>query len=367
MNPFLVTVYKSPEYFCNRTEETQRLVSAMKDGRNTVLYSLRRIGKSGLIKNTFHYLKESADYHLVYIDIFNTYNVDDFVNELVNQLLKINKKQWYNQAVNFIKKFQPTISFNPTDGQAEFKLNFDKSDKSSYDLDQILTYFDNYNTKIIIAIDEFQQITNYPDKSFEGFLRSKIQFLNNITFIFSGSHQGIMTSMFLDHNRPFYQSADTMHLDKLNKDEYANFIADKFAETKKIIDKEQIIDILDWTNLHTYYTQNFCNRLWGKGIKKLSKDLVISVKKDILIDKEKNFGELRNLLPSNQLSLLMAIGKNDGVSQPSAIEFISKHKLSSPSTVNSALKVLLDKELIYKSEGIYMIYDVFLNRYLQNT
>ncbi len=364
-NPFLTTVYKSPEYFCNRITETQNLISAVENGRNTVLHSLRRIGKSGLIKNTFYYLDKDTDYHLVYIDIFNTYNVNDFVNELVNKLLKIKKKQWHNQALTFLKKFKPVISFSPIDGQTELKLNYESDDKIKYNLEEILNYFEKFNTKIVIAIDEFQQITSYPDASFEAFLRSKIQFLNNITFIFSGSHQGIMTSMFLDHSRPFYQSADTMFLDRLDENEYHDFIAEKFRETKKIISNENITEILNWTYRHTYYTQNFCNRLWGKGVKKIDTELLITIKKEIIVEKEKYFGELRHLLPANQLNLLMAIGKEDGVEQPSSIGFISKYKLSSTSTVTSALKALQTKELVYKEGGVYKVYDVFLCRFMQ--
>ena len=365
MNPFLTTVYKSPEYFCNRNKETKDLMTAVINGRNTVLFSLRRIGKSGLIKNVFHKLNKSTDYHLVYIDIFNTYNTNDFVNELTSQLLKINKKQWYNKALNFIKKFQPTLTFNPVDGQTEFKFKFDNSYESRNNLEEILNYFEAFDTRIVIAIDEFQQITKYPDQSFEGFLRSKIQFLSNISFIFSGSQQSIITSMFFDHSRPFYQSADIMKLNKLENDEYFNFISNKFAATKKQIEPEMVQDILDWTERHTYYTQNFCNRLWGKGIKKITAELVTQVKSDIITDKEKYFIELRHLLPANQLSLLRAIGKNKGVEQPSSIEFISKYKLSSTSTINSALKALIEKELIYKEDKTYRVYDVFLSRFLQ--
>jgi len=365
MNPFLTTAYKSPEYFCNRDKETKRLMSAVSNGRNTVLYSLRRVGKSGLIKNTFYHLSKTTDYHLVYVDIYNTYNTDDFVNEIVNQLLKIKKKQWFNKAFNFIRKFQPTLTFNPIDGQTEFKFNFSNNQEARYSLDDILNYFEDFDTQIVIAIDEFQQITKYPDRSFEGFLRSKIQFLNNISFIFSGSQQSIITSMFFDHSRPFYQSAEIMKLEKLEKEEYFNFISERFAKTKKLIEPDMIYDILDWTERHTYYTQNFCNKLWGKGIKKITNDLIAQVKNEIIIDKEKYFIELRHLLPPNQLSLLRAIGKNKGVEKPSSIEFISKYKLSSTSTINSALKALIEKELIYKEEDRYKIYDVFLSRFLQ--
>ena len=171
--------------------------------------------------------------------------------------------------------------------------------------------------------------------------------------------------MFMDHKRPFYQSADLLHLNKLPKNIYANFIEDKFLQTKRKISREQIIEGIEWTHNHTYYTQNFFNKLWGKGVLNINDDLIIEIKMDIIREKEKYFSDLRHLLSSHQLNLLKAIGRNGGIDQPSSIEFISKYGLSSTSTINSAIKSLLTKEMIYQEEGVYHLYDVYLERYFQ--
>ena len=52
-NPFVVYGYVSPEYFCDRKEETESLISALRNGRNITLMSPRRMGKTGLIHNAF--------------------------------------------------------------------------------------------------------------------------------------------------------------------------------------------------------------------------------------------------------------------------------------------------------------------------
>ena len=54
-NPFLITGYQGPDYFCDREKETASLMSALKNGRNITLISPRRMGKTGLIKNVFYY------------------------------------------------------------------------------------------------------------------------------------------------------------------------------------------------------------------------------------------------------------------------------------------------------------------------
>lgn len=57
-NPFIYQGYESPEYFCDREVETKTLMSHLKNGRNVTLISPRRIGKTGLIKNTFYHLEK---------------------------------------------------------------------------------------------------------------------------------------------------------------------------------------------------------------------------------------------------------------------------------------------------------------------
>ena len=68
---------------------------------------------------------------------------------------------------------------------------------------------------IVIAINEFQQIGNYPEKNVEALIRGLIQTLNNVRFIFSGSNKTILTRMFGNATQPFYQSTDMMYLSEI--------------------------------------------------------------------------------------------------------------------------------------------------------
>lgn len=224
MNPFIITAYKSPEYFCDREVETENLIASVSNGVNIVLYSLRRIGKTGLIKNAFHKMSIDTDYQLIYLDIYRTQNLDDFVNMLATAMLGISKKQWYKKAFDFLKILRPVITVNQISGQLEVEIKPLNAAQGKQNLDSIFDFFEHYPQKIIIAIDEFQQITEFPEPGFEAWLRSKIQFLNNVNFIFSGSNRRIITSMFHDYNRPFYQSGATLYLDKIPKTSYSAFI-----------------------------------------------------------------------------------------------------------------------------------------------
>lgn len=57
-NPFVYQGYVGPEYFCDRTEETENVIAALKNGRNLTLISPRKIGKTGLIDHSFYQMKK---------------------------------------------------------------------------------------------------------------------------------------------------------------------------------------------------------------------------------------------------------------------------------------------------------------------
>ncbi|MBO7492947.1 MAG: ATP-binding protein, partial [Bacteroidales bacterium] len=88
VNPFICQGYESPEYFCDRIEETKIMTSMLYNGRNITLISPRRLGKTGLIWNTFHHIKtENKDAICIYIDIFPTKNQSEFVRMLGTAVL----------------------------------------------------------------------------------------------------------------------------------------------------------------------------------------------------------------------------------------------------------------------------------------
>lgn len=366
MNPFIISAYKTPEFFCDREEETQTIINSVSNGINIVLYSLRRIGKTGLIKNVFYRLAKETDYQLIYIDIYRTQNINDFVNELANAMLQLRKKTWYNKVLDLIKGLRPIMTINPISGNLEVEIKSSSSTQSTTNLDSILQFLERFPKKIIVAIDEFQQITAYPETGFEAFLRSKIQFMNNVNFIYSGSNRRLLSAMFNDYNRPFYQSGSTLSLQKIPREAFSLFIKNLMEKNDREISDGLIEKGLSWTENYTWFTQNYFNRLWGKGVKTISETVVREVELDIFAEKERNFIELRNLLPENHMKLIVAIAKENGVEQPTSKDFLIKYKLGSSSTINSATKVLEQKELIYKEDGLFQIYDVYLKRFLQN-
>ena len=367
-NPFPTYSYNLPKYFCDRQKELEQLTGALANGRNVVLLSLRRMGKTGLIKHLFYKLKSDKNIQCFYFDIMDTKTPDDFVNMLANSLIgsSDNKSgKIFDKVLQFFSKLNPVISINPETGAPSIELKHNTIEQSKTTITSIFNYLEQQKKRVYIAIDEFQQITQYKETSFEAFLRSRIQHLQNINFIFSGSQQHILMSMFGNYSKPFYQSADFLKLDRINKEVYCNFIVKKFAETNKKVSKEIVLDLLDWTDIYTFYVQNTCNKLWYISDKQVSTNDLKQTKETIINEKEYFYSNLKNLFNSSQYKLLESIAINNGVKQPTAKDFIKKFNLGTPSTINSSLKALIEKEYVYKENNEYKVYDIFLIKWIQ--
>jgi len=54
-NPFVTGRIHGPDYFCDRQNEITLLFQAISSRRNITLISLRRMGKTGLLKQVKHF------------------------------------------------------------------------------------------------------------------------------------------------------------------------------------------------------------------------------------------------------------------------------------------------------------------------
>jgi len=367
MNPFIISSYREPKFFCNREKETEHLIQAVTNARNIVIYSIRRMGKTGLIRHVFHRLGTTGEYYLFYIDIDQTNNVNEFLNKLVNSLIKNQPKRLYEKILDFLKQFRPTLTFDPVTGQPEVEIKKTNAQQDTTSIESVLGYLEKLDKPVIIAVDEFQRITDYPEERVEAFLRSYIQHLGNVHFIFSGSSTHLLQSMFSDYSRPFYQSADLLNLKRLNRKTYADFILEHFELTGKVIETEVINAGINWADNHTFYVQYLFNMLWGAGIKDIVSKDIEAIQREIIMSRDSLYSNYRNLLTDKQYRLLKAIAIEEEVSTPNAGDFIGKYELVSASTVNSALKTLIGKELVYNESGLYKLYDVFQKKWFQQS
>lgn len=367
-NPFIYQGYESPKYFCDREVETKTLLSHLKNGRNVTLISPRRIGKTGLIKNTFYHLKEQEkDATCLYIDIFATKNLHDFVELLgvmvINEIVRKNAS-FIEKTISFFSALRPVLSMDPLTGEPSVSITVEPS-KEDITIQSIFNYLNDSEQEVYIAIDEFQQIAEYPEKGTEALLRSYIQFAQHVHFIFSGSKFHLMAEIFGSPKHPFYQSTEMMGLKPLDCDVYYDFCLQFFKEKGGNIEKDIFEYLYNMFEGHTWYIQCIMNRLYEANTNVGSIDQVNAAILSILAGREPQFESLSQFFTGNQFSLLKAIAKEGIVAQPTAGRFIKSHNLSGASSTKAALKVLEDKELVYRKPEGYIIYDRFMDLWLK--
>lgn len=367
INPFLISGYESPDFFCDRVSETNTLVSALENGRNITLISPRKLGKTGLISNVFYNIKkQQPQIYTFYLDIYSTRNLKEFVNNLAHAILGAFDSNWqkrWEQISKYVKNIRPTVTFDDFTGKPKFSVEITHN-KEETTLIEIFDYLKNSNTTCWIAIDEFQQISEYPEKGTEALLRSHIQFLPNVRFIFSGSKQHIMQEMFYSAKRPFYQSTQILSLQPIAKNEYFTFANHFFSKQGTSLSNELFNEIYDLFDGHTWYIQMVLNRLYSCR-NNIDKDLVVSIVNNIVDESAYYYQFVLNTLPTGAIRLLKAIAKERIVTEPNAGEFIQKYQLVAASSVNAALKTLLKNELVYQTPDGYIIYDRFMSLYLK--
>lgn len=367
-NPFLIAGYHSPKFFCDRKAESSTILEALYNGRNITLIAPRRMGKTGLIHHVFYQLKEQkSDVVTLYMDIYSTQSLGDFVrlfaNTVLGQLDSVPQKA-LNRIGQFIRSCRPVFTFDEITGTPKVTVDVSPTEEEST-LKEIFDYLGSSEKRCYIAIDEFQQIAEYPEKGVEALLRSYIQFLPNVNFIFAGSKQHVMQEMFTSSKRPFYQSTQLLTIGTVNRDEYADFAMAHFAKNNLQLPREVFDAIYDKFDGHTWYIQNLLNRLYGYN-RDVEMASITYAMEQIVAEQSYSYADLLKAYPAGHVRLLKAIAQEGCVKEVLAGNFISKHKLRAASSVSSALKKLVANELVYQTTDGYIIYDRFMGEWLRN-
>ena len=370
-NPFPVAGYHGSALFCNRQDEVRRLSANVQNGVHTTLLSIRRMGKTGLLYHLFDKLGRKRNVFCIYADIYATQNLKEFTGQLSSAAFKTfpQKKNIGRHLLDLLKSFRPIFAFDQLTGEPQVSFDYASPRQLEESLEGLFLFLDQQEVTIVFAIDEFQQINQYPEKNVEAFLRTLIQPLKNMSFIFSGSSKDILHQLFNDSKRPFFGSSKIMELNSIEEKDYEAFIALHFKQHRRILQREALSFISSFTRLHTYYTQLLCNRLFADGYKNISKEMVQLTCSQLLKEHENVFFQYRSLLTKAQWQLLKAIAHEDKLYKPGAKSFLSKHRVGTPSNVQRSLEGLLTKEMIYRDKdddgNYYRVYDCLLARWLE--
>lgn len=355
-NPFIIYGYEGPETFCDRIAECEKMVSALKNGRNLTLLAERRIGKTGLIQHLFHRFRAEGEFTTIYVDVFATSNLLEFTKRFAAAVIgsmDSNLEKALMVAGKFFKSFRPGLTIDPITGTHTYSFSIQPMHVEV----TLKECFDYLATRgpCIVAIDEFQQIAEYPEKGTEALLRSYVQFLPQTRFVFAGSRHHLMTEMFSSAKRPFYNSTQTMPLERLDADVYFDFAARHMSVGKIELQRSTFDFLLSLFDGITWFVQLVLNRLYERASAEESD--VRDVVEELLMEKSWEYAALLKSLPDGSVRLLKAIAADRRVKSVMSAEFIAAHGLGGSSSVHQSLGRLLEDELMYEEDDGYVVYD----------
>ena len=369
-NPFITNGYSEPQYFCDRLHETEMLTRLLTNENNVALISPRRLGKTDLLHHCFTQPEIQKRYYTFIIDIYATTSMRDFINvfgKSVLEELKSKGKRAWHLFLQTLSSLRSEITYDGA-GLPTWGMSIGAISNPAVSLDEIFSYLNHADKPCLVAFDEFQQITRYPDRSnVEAALRTYIQRCNNAHFVFSGSQRHLMGAIFTSPSRPFYQSVNIINLPPISLEKYTDFVVEKFEKAGKHIDTEVVENVYQRFQGITSYMQRIMNLLFtytpvGTTCKMQLVDSCI----DELIDfSSDTYESLLYQMPEKQREVFLAIAKEDDVKSISSSTFVKKHSLVSASSVLSAVKGLLEKDFITQDKNTYSVYDKFFALWLK--
>lgn len=364
-NPFIVTGLIEKEYFCDRINESAKLVKSVTNGNNLVLISPRRMGKTGLIRFCYDMPEIKNDYYTFFIDILHTSSLREFTYSLGKEIFESLQPRSRKMASSFLqtlKSINGKFGFDVMTGMPSFSIELGDIEQPSHTLEEIFGYLERADKPCIVAIDEFQQIGKYAEKNVESLLRGHIQKLSNCNFIYAGSERHMMQEMFLSSARPFFRSADMLELGAIPEDIYVTFVVDLFHKAGKEISPESVAKVYSFFKGHTFYMQKTFNESFADTAEgaECTNEVICTAITALVDSYDTVFREILSNMAEKQKELLYSIALDGEATAITSSAFIRRHSLSSASSVQAAVKKLIENELVTKTDNIYSITDRFL-------
>lgn len=369
-NPFIITAdYYGPEYFCDRQAETEALESNIANGRNTVLISSRRMGKSGLIAHVFNRAFVKSNFKTFSIDLYPTSSLAEMILLLAKEItgpLKSKGQSLLESFLGIVKSLRPGFKVDPLTGQFVFDLSLGEIVKPVDSLKEIFQYLEGSEVPCLVSMDEFQQIAEYPDNNVLELLRTYVQKCKHTWFIFAGSDRRMMEKLFNNPSEPFYMSCSPLYLDAIQYENYLAFARHHFEAAGKSLQEESFKQVYELFDGHTWYVQRLMNEMfaWTKPGEVADAQMASDALTFVIKTYARTFQEQMSSYPEAQKQLLIAIAKDGHAQQVTSVAFCKKHSMKSPSTVQSALRVLHNKGIVRKDGNSYSVTNRLLGIWL---
>lgn len=350
--PFIYGRIADKNNFTDREKETELLKRNFSALVNTIIISPRRWGKTSLVNRVAQQLADSDVPVLVcQVDIFNCRTEEQFYLAYATAVLKTSHSVWddFTAAVRkYLGRLLPSVTFSDMAQTCELSFGLDfKDNKMTFDeiLDLPQALSRETGKKMVVCIDEFQNINEYDDPlAFQRKLRSHWQKHTDVCYCLYGSKRHMLLDIFHNYNMPFYKFGDILFLEKIPKENWIEFIGRRFADTGKEISEELCSLIADRMKNHPYYTQQLSQQVWFRTDTVATKEAVDEAFSDIIGQLSLLFANVIDSLTPRQINFLLAAA--DGVTNFSSKEVLINYQLGTSANIKNLKKAATEKDLV---------------------
>ena len=362
LSPFQFGTLATNENFIDRQEDRALLKQLLSSHINVMLISPRRWGKSSLVKRAMSELAgEDNNVRICYIDAFSIGSESEFYRTFASQVIACassKMERWIEDAKKFLTGVIPqvVVSDQVTDFMA-FDLKFVPQERDKMTILQLPELLaKEKGIRIIVCIDEFQQLANLPEyKDMEGKMRSVWQQQQLTSYCLYGSKRNMMLNIFNNSNSPFYRFGQVIFMQKIAKEHWIPFILSSFEKTGKSISAEMAERICDSVACHSWYLQQLCYFIWSFTVSEVTEDIYHLGLKQVLKINTPMFQNDTENLSSTQIEMLKAIANGEQHFSSQAVKQI--YNLGNPNTIVKNRKTLQNKDIIEKQNDAFVFVD----------
>ena len=367
--PFQFGVPVAGEYFIGRECEQKRLAENLRHGINTILMSPRRWGKTSLVNKV---AKDVAapDLIVIRMDAFSCRSEYDFYNLFSAEILRQTTsriEEWKELAKGFIERLTPKVSISSDAGlEISFSLGITPkthTPEEILDLPEMIAQ--RKGCRIVVCIDEFQQIGEFKDSlTVQKRMRSVWQHQENVSYCFYGSKMHMMTAFFQKKSYPFYKFGDIVYLKAIPTDVWIPYIGERFVEAGKYITDDHIALICDMVEHNSSYVQQLSWLVMLNTEEYVDEGIISQSVNDLIDQNTISFIQQTQSLTSYQVNFLQAVldGIHDGYTRA---DVLAEYNLGTAGNVARLKASLIEKELIEVTEGGVRIGDPVLRMWLR--
>lgn len=372
INPFQYGGVVGPEAFCNRDQELNDLRRAAENAERVFVYAERRLGKTSLIKRVLGDLPK-AKYLTVYVDLWPTDGPASFLTTVAKAFTEATStrtEKLLETAKSLFAHLTPSLTLDEA-GNPSLQFGARSGQEQGPELEEVLSapakVAARDGRRLVVVYDEFQRLLEYDSDSVERALRSAVQQHEGVAYLFLGSRKHLIQRMFLDASRPLYRSAGHYPLGPIATEHWRPFIRERFEKAGKRIDDEAVETLCRLTEGHPFYTQHLAHALWERIAEgNAVTETAFQEAMDVLLNREAYaYTTLWETLTKNHQRFLRGLASEPPGVKPFSSDFVQQYGLRTPSNAQRAADSLLEKDIIDREDGSFIITDRFLKLWIQ--